>query len=236
MKPAVKRKIFTLAMLSMLLMTVVNAEAQNNRFFAGVSSGITFPMGQFAKTDFYTGGYALTGFHVSVEGGWFVRPNIALTAGFSQQYYRYYKNAYLIDLVNSDNFISHVEMKTDMYQVRCYLLGALYRYPLTDRLSLSGKLSGGLLWAQTPDQFIGADYYLVGSLYYRKTPATSLKPASLAGLDVNYSLFDHVVIRLSGTFSYSKADFTFVKTDGSEYTRNYTMPLSTAGCGINITF
>ncbi len=217
-------------------MTAASGYTQNNRFFAGVNSGITIPMGQFAKTDFTTGGYALTGFHVTAEGGWYFTPKLAVTGSFSQQFYRYYKNAYLIDLVNSDNFISHVEMKTDMYQVRCYLLGALYRYPLTEKLSLSGKLSGGILWAQTPDQFIGADYYLVGSLYYRKTPSTSLRPAGLAGIDLNYSLFDHVVIRLSGTFSYSKADFTFVKTDRSNYTRNYTMPLATAGCGINITF
>jgi hypothetical protein len=236
MKQAATKNILKPVILLLIIFAAITGKAQENRFYIGVYSGITIPMGQFAKTDFYTGGYALTGFHVSAEGGWYLMPNLAVTGSFSEQFYRYYKNAYLTDLVNSDNFISHVEMKTDMYQVRCYMIGALYRYPVTEKLSLDGKLSGGMLWAQTPDQFIGADYYLVGSLYYRKTPSTSLKPAGLAGIDVNYKLFDHVVIRVSGTFSYSKADFTFVKTDGTTYTRNYTMPLVTAGCGMNITF
>ena len=236
MKPASFKDIFIKALLLILLMAAISGFGQEHRFVAGVQSGLTVPMGQFAKTDFTDGGYALSGFHVSAEAGWYFTPKLAVTGSFSQQFYRYYKNAYLIDLVNNDNFISHVEMKTDMYQVRCYMLGGLYRFPLTDKLSLAGKLSGGMLWAQTPDQFIGADYYLVGSLYYRKTPSTSLMPAGLAGVDVNYTLFDHVVISLSGTFSYSKAEFTFVKSDGSKYTRNYTMPLATAGCGIILTF
>jgi hypothetical protein len=220
----------------LLAIIVPGLRAQDNRFFVGLESGLTIPMGQFARTDYSDGGYALTGFNVSANGGWQIRPNLAITATFSQQFYRFYKNAYLVDFVNNDAFVSHIEMKTDMYEVRTYMAGIAYCHHFSKKLSVSGKVMGGLLWTQTPDQFFGADYYIIGSLYFRRTPAQSTSPAGLAGIDLAYKLFDHVEFRGTADFSYSKASFTFVKNDGTSYMKNYSMPLVTAGAGLNIPF
>lgn len=220
----------------LLAFIVPGLNAQENRLFVSIKSGITLPMGSFAATDYEKGGYALTGFDISTAGGWFIKPNLAITVAFSQQFYRFYKNAYLVDFVNNDAFVSHIEMKTDMYEVRTYMAGIAYCHHFNDKFSVSGKAMGGLLWAQTPDQFFGADYYIIGSLYFRRTPAQSTSPAGLAGIDFAYKLFDHVEFRGTADFSYSKASFTFVKNDGTSYTKSYSMPLVTAGAGLNIPF
>ena len=91
-----KLKQLILLIISSLSLTFVSA--QHNNSFVGIRFGEAFPLGEFASTDFETGGYALRGKSFGGEAAWFVNPWIGFGIDVSINTFGFDALPYAIDL------------------------------------------------------------------------------------------------------------------------------------------
>lgn len=217
-------------------------EAQNQPFSLGIHYGYSLPLGQFASHEFKRegkeyGAYALMGSTFSAEAGWQVFPHLGICANFSQSYFPIASGYYVKDKKNDDPAVEELWIKSGPYEVRTYMLGAHYRYPISERFAFTAKGMGGILWAMAPDQLYAARYFFVGNLYWSKTSAISSKPSFLTGMNFTYKLFDHVELLMDAEYSYARSVFSYWNTDFTVRTdKELKMPIFRLQTGLHLTF
>ncbi len=229
-----KLKQLILLIISSLSLTFVSA--QHNNSFVGIRFGEAFPLGEFASTDFETGGYALRGKSFGGEAAWFVNPWIGFGIDVSINTFGFDALPYAIDLKeNTPEYLSPVQMLSGHYSLATYMGGAYYKLGILPKLNSTFKLMGGLFIASTPDQFYGCEIYMQGKTYWWKTSSVDSKFSFLTGVSLEYKVFEHVSVLLQADFTYSQLGFTYLTTSGAEKYTNYRkIPLFRLQPGINI--
>lgn len=211
-------------------------KAQERNSFVGFNVGPAFPFNKFAYTN-PSGAYAGLGYSLQLEGGYYFKSRLGIGLSLSEMVFPFLNAPFMRDYLAGDPSISHVEMKSDPYELRNYAIGGLYRLPLSKKFSMNFKLMAGILWASTPTKFIGVDIATdSGHFYYWKTAAKSRQLSALAGTTLHYHLFDHIDLTGGLTFTYAESGFNFYRTDGTSYSLWYKMPALQASAGLNILF
>jgi len=235
-------KLSALILLPVLIMKVIPANAQEQRFAIGLRYGYSLPMGQFASHEYKRdgkeyGAYALLGSAFSAEGTGYVIDRLGIAANISVAYYPIATGYYLEDKDADDPAGMNFRMKSDPYEVWKFMAGVLYKLPIREKISFTLKGMSGILWAKTPDQLYAANYFGIGEYVWMKTQARSTVISILGGMACNYQLFPNVELNLCSEFSYAKPTFSFwdakltVKTD-----REIRMPILKVQPGLTITF
>ncbi|NVO18385.1 MAG: outer membrane beta-barrel protein [Bacteroidetes bacterium] len=222
----------------LLLLNILSVSAQDNKFFAGARFGYSLPMGQFASHEYKYGSYALLGQTFKAEAGWYFYKNIGISLSFTRGYFPMAAGYYLEDLQadTTDPSVTTIYLKSDPYEVSHYMGSLLYRLPLTQRMSIVLKGSGGICWAKTPYQFYTGQY-LIGTLFHIVTPAQSRKLSFGMGATYQFKLFDHVDLLLETEYTYAVSKFTFWTNGGTTTDiRAIKMPIFRLQPGVNITF
>jgi hypothetical protein len=228
--------IYLIAILIAATLAGPKVHAQDaGKFYLSINAGPALALGQLDSQHFKSGGYALSGFSTVAEGVWYFLPSLGAGVAVSQTKFPFADGAYSHDLVNSDPFMETLFLKSGPYQVRSLTAGLYYRRHITGKFSASGKLTGGLLWAQTPDQLYVASYYTVPNHGYKITPSKSRNATFQPGLDIHYQLVDHVCLSLKADYNVAVSAFNF-QTSTDSYVKRLTFSYLNTMIGIDFRF
>lgn len=213
-----------------------NVLAQNtNKFNIRVNTGPALALGQLASQHFDTGGYALSGNSYIAEGIWYFRPVLGVGVAVSGTSFPFADGAYAHDKVNSDPSMETLYLKSDAYRVRTLTIGVYYSKHIWGKFSATGKISGGLLWARTPDHLFSASYYTVPNFAYKITPSRSTKATFQPGLACQYQLFEQVGLSLNADYTLAFSAFGF-QTGTTSYVKKLTFSYLNTMIGIDFRF
>jgi len=212
------------------------ASAQKYNSFVGFRYGLALPMGQFASTEFSTGGYALRGRSIKGEAAWFISPKLGFGVDFSSESFVFASGYYVDDFVENEPSYKSVQMLSSPYILQTYMGGVYYRVTISSKFYSTFKLMGGLYAANTPDQFFGVvDNIIQVENFYWKTSSFDRAFGVLTGASLEYSICEHLRIIFQADFSYADLSFGFYK--GEEYyTKSMKTPILQLLPGINIHF
>jgi hypothetical protein len=93
--------------------------------------------------------------------------------------------------------------------------GLFFRMPVIDKISVTFKALGGMLYARTPYQLNKAEYFQIGKNWYEKTPAGDYEFSWLGGAGLRYDLNDCLGFSINSEFSYNQCEFDFIIPGGS---------------------
>lgn len=213
-----------------------NVLAQNaKKFNIRINTGPALALGQLASQHFDTGGYALSGNSSAAEGIWYFLPALGVGVTASATSFPFADGAYSHDKVDSDPFMETLYLKSDAYRVRTLTLGAYYRKHISGKFWATGKISGGLLWARTPDHLFSASYFTVPNKAYKITPSRSTKPTFQTGLACQYQLFEQVGLSLNADYTLSYSAFGF-QSGKTFYVKKLTFSYLNTMIGIDFRF
>jgi len=190
-------------------------------------------MGEFASHDYGYGGYALLGKSIGVESYWNVNDNFGIGADISFKDFRFASGYYLLDYIAAEPAFASLDMLSTNYKLKSFLLGAYISKHITNKLTISYKLLGGCIVSRTPDQLFTAEAFSVGKTYFWKTSARSITPAVQTGLNIDFSLYEHISFYLQCDFSYTRASYTFIRSN-DKYIDLLHIPLLQLSPGISI--
>jgi hypothetical protein len=224
------------ASLCAIAITGHNLMAQNtNKFSVRINAGPALALGQLASQHYNTGGYALSGISAVMEGIWYFRPELGVGIAVSTTSFPFADGAYAHDMVNSDPFMETLYLKSDAYKVRALTAGLYYCKQIAGKFSATGKLAGGLLWAQTPDHLFSASYFTVPNFAFKITPSHSTTSTFQSGLALQYKLFDHVELSLIADYTLAVPAFGFHSSTNS-YVKKITFSYLNTMMGIDFRF
>jgi len=233
------KKLYITCLFACLIATTITGSsllAQNaNNFNIRINAGPALAFGQLGSQHYNTGGYALSGFSAVAEGIWYLHKAFGVGVVVSTTSFPFADGAYAHDMVNSDPFMETLYLKSDSYQVRTLTAGFYYRKHISGKFSATGKLTGGLLWAQTPDHLFSASYYTVPNFAFKVTPSRSTKATFQPGLACKYQLFDQVDFSLNADYTIAVPAFGFHTTTKS-YVKKLTFSYLNTMIGIDFRF
>ena len=224
---------FLLACLFTGILFNANVLGQNtDKFNFRLNAGPALALGQLGSQHYNSGGYALSGFSAAAEGIWYLHPALGVGIAFSSTTFPFADGAYAHDKVNNDPFMESLYLKSGPYKLRTLTAGLYYRKPIAGKFSASGKLTGGFLWSQTPDQLFAASFFTVPSFAFKVTASRSTNATFQPGLAVHYQLFEQVDLSLNADYTIAVAAFGF-RTSSSSYVRHLTFSYLNTMIGLN---
>lgn len=228
--------------LLMILLSSLNLSAQNKPFEVRLNYGYSLPMGQFASHEYKRdsieyGAYALLGLNFTSEAVWYFLPYLGVGLNYSSSQYRIATYYYLEDKDADDPAATNFTMISGKWNIKSYMGGLVFRYPVTAKLNLNVQAFGGVYRSQTPDQFYSANYFGIGYYKWFKSSAISYTYSMQTGVGVNYSLLENVSLNLFAEYTYSQAVFHYwdpgFTIRSSEYMK---IPLLKITPGVTVTF
>ncbi len=225
-------KILLVAVLITSLSFVLTA--QDKPSFIGLKAGASFPVGKFHSKELPDGGFALTGFGTSIEGAWFFKSWLGVGASAALDLHPVDVIALAREKVSADHFMNSLTILSDPYISISIYSGLYFHFPVVQRLSLTAKALGGVIYVQTPYQLYKADYYLIGEHWFDVTSSGDYKASFLAGAGLRYDLNDYIGLSLNSEFTYNQMEFDFIESDGSVRTDERTVSFVNLMAGIVI--
>ena len=213
--------------------------AQHENSFFGIRFGYALPMGQMSLHDYAGGGYAMLGKFYGAEGAWFINPHIGFGFDASASTYGFAAGYYADDYKSSEPAFDRVEMLSGPYSVRTYLGGGYFNTDILKKLHVKYKLMAGMIRVWTPNQFFGVTTFAGDKLYFWKTSSYSSNLAALAGVSLEYRIYEKVSLLLQADFTYAEMGFIYSRgaTPNLEYYTKYMkMPIIKLQPGINLHF
>lgn len=204
----------SLISISIILMALAMS-AQQKPSFIGLQAGPSFPVGKFQWKTLPEGSFTLTGFSASVEGAWFFKPWLGVGGSGGMHYHPVDVGPLGYEKVIADPFLNDMYIRSDPYRSYTLYAGLFFQFPLVQRLSLTAKALGGMIYTQSPYQLYKATYELIGEKWYEITSAGNYKGSFLAGAGLKYELKNCIGFSLNSEFTYNNMAFNFRMNDGS---------------------
>jgi len=188
--------------------------SQSTSSFFSIRGGISFPTGKYASWDLQKGSFTLPGVTASIEGAWFFLPFLGIggEAGI---------NFHPIDVttlgwakVQNDPFLMDVTIRSDPFQIITGSAGLYGNIYILNKISLQGKMMGGLMWGETPYQLYKPQYFLVGPDYFEITSSKDKSFMFLGGAGIQYDISSCIGINVVGEFIASDLSFRFQTASG----------------------
>lgn len=226
----------------LLLFSSMNLSAQIKPFEVRLNYGPSLPMGQFASHEYKRdsieyGAYALLGLNFTSEAVWYFLPYLGVGVNYSSSQYRIATYYYLEDKDADDPAASNFNMISGNWNIKSYMGGLVFRYPLTKKINLNLQGFGGIYRSQTPDQYYSANYFGIGNYRWFKSSATSYTYSFQTGAGLNYRLLENVALNLYAEYTYSQAVFYYWDPGFTVRTSEYMkIPLLKVTPGVTITF
>lgn len=197
------------------LFVAIITTAQQKPSFVSLQVGTSFPVAKFHGKEFPDGGFALAGLCTSIEGAWFFRSWLGVGASAGVNMHPVDVGDLGYETVQENPFITDLIIRSDPYLALSLYTGLFFQFPLVQKLSVTAKALGGIIYTQTPYQLYKAEYYLIGENWYEITSAGDYEGSFLAGAGLRYDLNDCLGFSLQGDFTYNVMDFNFIQSDGS---------------------
>ena len=173
-------------------------------------------MGNYASDKLDVGCFTTTGFSAGFEGVWFFYKNIGAGVDFNFSLHPVAASALATATVIDDPFMEDLTIRSDPYNIKTYMAGLLYRFNITDKIKISPKIFGGLMYGRTPFQLYEASYFMIGPHTFKKTESRDHNFALKGGINAIYNINDCIGIGLNIDYTYSKLFFGFETATGQE--------------------
>jgi hypothetical protein len=202
--------------ISTLLISITLAlSAQQKPSFIALQAGPSFPLGKFQSETLPDGSFAQTGFSTSLEGAWFFKSWLGAGGSAGVHFHPVDVGALGYEKVVADPFMNDVYIRSDPYRSYTLYAGLFFQFPLVQRLSLTVKTLGGVMYTQSPYQLYKAEYEMIGEKWFEITSAGDFEASFLAGAGLKYELKNCIGFSLNSEFTYNTMDFNFELSDGS---------------------
>jgi hypothetical protein len=189
--------------------------AQQKPSFIGLQAGTSIPVGKFQSKELEDGGFAQAGFSTSIEGAWFFKS--WLGAGGSAGFHLHPVDISTLgyEKMKDNPFLKSLTIRSEPYLSLSLYGGLFFQFPVANKLAITAKAMGGLLYAQTPYQLYKAEYEMLGDNWYDITSAGDFEGSFLLGAGLRYDLNGCLGFALNSEFTYNQCDFNFSLPGGS---------------------
>ncbi len=194
-----------------------SVNAQEKNYYIGLNSGLSIPIGQYKAKDLESGCFTQTGFTVGVEGAWYFINNLGVGGQFGFNLHPVDVGVLGYEKVINDPFLLDLIIRSDPYQIITGAIGLFYKWNFDKRLSLHGKILGGMMWAKTPYQLYKPEYFMVGPEYFEITSSKDNNLMGIAGAGIQVDISQCIALRVNGEFQYSKMVFGFQSASSTRY-------------------
>lgn len=218
----------------LFLMLAMSMSAQQKPSFVSLQVGPSFPIANFQGKELPDGGFALTGLTTSIEGAWFFKPWLGAGAAAGMNLHPVDVGDLGYEKMQDDPFITDLTIRSDPYLSFSLHAGVFFQFPLVQRLSVTAKAMGGIIYAQTPYQLYKVEYEMIGEVWDEITSAGDFDGSFLAGAGLRYDLNDCIGFCLQSDFTYTLMEFDFKLSDGSTRTDEKVMSFVNLKGGIVI--
>lgn len=210
---------FILIFIFVWVTLITNAQAPPS--FAGLSTGVSIPLGRFHEKSLDGGSFAQTGWKSQAEGAWYSR--IGLGAGLQAGY-----GAYSVDVealaeekMKGNAFIDSMSVRSDPVRVITLAGLAEYSFSLSPGLSLRAKAGGGIVYSWSPYQLYKPHYYMIGPEWYEITSDYDLGPWITAGADLRFSVCECLELRAGISYNHGFLTYQFLTGTGDIRTEEH---------------
>lgn len=195
-------------------MTLV-LSAQQKPSFIAFQTGPSFPVGKFQSKKLPEGSFTQTGFSASLEGAWFFKSWLGAGGSAGVHFHPVDVRTLGYEKVVDDLFMNDVFIRSDPYRSYTLFAGLFFQFSLVQRLSLTCKALGGMMYTQSPYQLYKAEYEMLGEKWFEITSAGDFEGSFLAGAGLKYALKNCIGFSLNSEFTYNMMEFDFETSDGS---------------------
>jgi hypothetical protein len=208
---------------------------QKGTGFVSMQSGVSLPVGQFRADDLDGGGFARAGFGISASGGWYFLEWLGVGAQAALNIHPVDVGALGYEKMQSDPFLQDLYIRSDPWRTYSGYAGVVVNREIHKGFSVTGKLLGGIIYAQSPYQLYKAEYFTVGANWYEITSAGDYEGSFLAGAGMRYWLKNNLIgFAFDGEFTYQEADFSFSTISGEIRTDRQVISYVSLMLGLNL--
>jgi len=208
-------KKITIALSALSLFLAISSNAQEKTSFISIQAGTSIPLGKFHDKELPQGGFATTGLSGSLEGAWFFKPWLGVGANVGFNMHPVDSEALSGEKLAADPFLTKLVIRSEPYTSPGIYAGLFFSLQVREKLHITFKALGGMIYARTPYQLNKAEYYLIGKNWHEKTPAGDYEFSWLGGAGLRYDLNDYLGFALNSEFTYNQCEFDFVIPGGS---------------------
>jgi hypothetical protein len=203
--------------------------------FFSLQSGVSMPVGQFQADELNGGGFAESGIGFSASGGWYFTEWLGVGAQAALNFHPVDVGALGYEKLQSDPFMEDVYIRSDPWRTYSGYAGLILNREIGKGFSVTGKLLGGMIYAESPYQLYKAEYFTVGANWYEITSAGDYEGSFLAGAGIRYWLRNNLVgFAFDGEFTYQEADFSFSTLSGEVRTDRQVISYVNLMLGLNL--
>lgn len=176
----------------------------------------SMPVGKYSANNLSNGCFTTTGFSAGVEGSWFFYKNIGAGIDFNFSLHPVDAVALANETVLDDPVMEDLTVRSDPYNIKTYMVGLLYKFELSEKITISPKVYGGLMYGRTPFQLYDASYFMLGPHSFKKTESRDHNWAVKGGFNAIYDINDCIGIGIYFDYTYSKLFFGFQTATGHQ--------------------
>lgn len=184
--------------------------AQISVFSFSFSSGPSFPVGNFKKTNFENGSFALTGVSFAFESEYSAFEKLGFGLRVNVNFHPVDVPALIREELNRDPFLLDLNIRSEPYQSLQLFAGAIYHADMLDGLTWNAGIYLGVCQAKSPYKLYEAEYFLLGEQTYRITSSGDIKPSALVSGGLDYLIKPYFSLHAGTEFSYTPVEFGFV--------------------------
>jgi len=216
-----------------LIASIASVHSQDFPSFVSIRSGVSIPVGEYASKDLEEGCFTQPGINVTLGGAWFFKPKFGIEADVSV-------NSHPVDVaslgrarIDSDPFLVDVTIRSNPYMIVTTMLGPVAQFPVVSKLSINGKILGGLLYGKTPYQLYKPEYFGVDAPWAEITSAQDWKFSWQAGIGLAWYL-SCVGFVLDTEIIHDQLEFRFNTSGGGVRTDYKTISVINTTLGIHL--
>ena len=217
--------------------------AQKGPSFIGVSGGISFPTGNWAKTNFISSttnylndpsGFADKGGFGSIDGAWFFSRHFGIGALFSYGTHKT-KNLNTLSAGYQDSFdVDQVTTTANSYKTWSLMPGLYFDQRIWKKLSFTARALAGITHTSTPTISVDVEDGGNDDGTFEQKSASKTAFGFDGGIGLRYAVIKCLSINLRGDYFYSKPDFTIENTQRQNAAGRLVSDYNQALAGFNI--
>ena len=224
----------------------ISQTPQATKFMIGITGGVSIPLGNFAKTDYYNSasGFAGTGGNFGITGTWYVDKHWGITELFSYQRFGFAGGNNMA--LGMQSFPGGFDVDSVTFNVRgnnhtfSFLIGPSYTLGINKKLDLDLRLLGGFVNANLAGNNITlTDGGVTDPTFYQVVSWANTFGGQL-GAALRYRMARHIAVSLNADFLYSRPDFEVNNinrnNNAGREIYNYDQPVEALNMNITIAY
>ncbi len=227
-----------------------------NNGFIGIIGGYSIANGNWTHTSYnadefgawlptnsdnLSAGFAGNGFTLGGEGAWYFSKYVGVGGQVTYSYFAFngldsisagYRGSFDVDRVTTS--------VVGGYNIWNFMTGLYFRYPFSNKLSVTAKLLGGFSSATTPEIDVAVEDGGVEDGTFTQQRCTADALGYMAGIGVSYNLCPKLALNLQGVYASTQPDFLIDNTNrninAGRLLTEYNQPLTSFNICLGVSY